>query len=155
MFFLWTVYSNFVIKCSFLFDIGKTCHLNVKVSIMYVRLSHKYNLIRTKISCPVYNLKNYSLFSWYKYCSFIFKYLFLVLKFRKRGVLRGGSRGGARAPPLKLEKICFFCVKSWFFTQNTPKIFAPHPLGTFFLSAPPLAWNPGSAPGSDYHFGWR
>ena len=87
MFFLWTVYSNFVIKCSFLFDIGKTCHLNVKVSIMYVRLSQKYNLIRTKISCPVYNLKNCSLFSRYKYCSFIFKYLFLILKFRKRGVL--------------------------------------------------------------------
>jgi hypothetical protein len=35
---------------------------------------------------------------------------------------RGGSR---RAPPLKLEKISFFGVKSWFFTRNTPKIFAP------------------------------
>ena len=39
--------------------------------------------------------------------------------------------------PLKLEKIWFFCVKSWFFTRNTPNI---------FLSAPPLTWNPGSAP---------
>jgi hypothetical protein len=42
---------------------------------------------------------------------------------------RGGSRGGhpARAfpPPLKLEKIWFFGVKSWFFTRKTPKIFAP------------------------------
>ena len=26
---------------------------------------------------------------------------------------------------LKLEKIWFFCVKSWFFTRNTPKMFAP------------------------------
>ena len=28
-------------------------------------------------------------------------------------------------PPLKLEKIRFFGVKSWFLTRNTPKIFAP------------------------------
>jgi hypothetical protein len=27
--------------------------------------------------------------------------------------------------PLKLKKIWFFGVKSWFFTWNTPKIFAP------------------------------
>jgi hypothetical protein len=42
-------------------------------------------------------------------------------------VIRGGSRGGRtrRAPPLKLEKIWFFGVKSWFFTRNTPQIFAP------------------------------
>jgi hypothetical protein len=38
--------------------------------------------------------------------------------------------GGARTrrappPPLKLEKRWFFGVKSWFFTRNTPKIFAP------------------------------
>ena len=43
--------------------------------------------------------------------------------------VRGGSRGGGVAPgarpPLKLEKIWFFGVKSWFFTRNTPKIFAP------------------------------
>jgi hypothetical protein len=28
-------------------------------------------------------------------------------------------------PPLKLEKIRFFGVKSWFLTRNTPKMFAP------------------------------
>jgi hypothetical protein len=28
-------------------------------------------------------------------------------------------------PPLKLEKILFFGLKSWFFTRNTPKMFAP------------------------------
>ena len=31
----------------------------------------------------------------------------------------------AGCAPLKLEKIWFFGVKSWFFTRNTPKIFAP------------------------------
>ena len=36
--------------------------------------------------------------------------------------------GGGRtrpAPPLKLDKIWFFGVKSWFFTRNIPNIFAP------------------------------
>jgi hypothetical protein len=36
-----------------------------------------------------------------------------------------GGAHPARAPPLKLEKIRFFGVKSWFFTRNTPKMFAP------------------------------
>jgi hypothetical protein len=85
--------------------------------------------------------------------------------------IRGGSRG---AHLLKLEKIWFFGVKSWFFTRNTPNIFAPPsaigknmifwrkivifhtkypkacsrlpPLGRIFLITPPLTWNPGSAP---------
>ena len=38
---------------------------------------------------------------------------------------RGGYRGGGGHParaPLKLEKIRFFGIKSWFFTRNTPKI---------------------------------
>jgi hypothetical protein len=39
---------------------------------------------------------------------------------------RGGSRGRTRrSPQLKLEKIWFFGVKSWFFTRNTPTFFAP------------------------------
>jgi len=55
---------------------------------------------------------------------------------------RGGSRGGGgaarRAPPLKLGKIWFFFLKSWFFTRNTPNIFAPpSPLADFFKCAPP------------------
>jgi hypothetical protein len=36
--------------------------------------------------------------------------------------IQGGVPG---APPLKLEKIRFFGVKSWFFTRNTSKMFAP------------------------------
>ena len=42
--------------------------------------------------------------------------------FRTKALLqiRGGSRGAP--PPLKLEKIWFVGVKSWFFTRNTPKI---------------------------------
>jgi hypothetical protein len=45
-----------------------------------------------------------------------------------------------------MEKIWFFCVKSWFFTRNTQKMFAPPSARRKFLSAPPLTWNPGSAP---------
>ena len=65
---------------------------------------------------------------------------------------RGGSRGGVctqHVPPLKLEKIWFFGVKSWFFTRNTPTIFVPPSARrNFFKCAPPLplTWNPGSAP---------
>ena len=40
-------------------------------------------------------------------------------------------------PPLELEKIRFFGVKSWFFTRNTPKVFAPPFAQRNFLSAPP------------------
>ena len=64
---------------------------------------------------------------------------------------RGGSSGGRtrRARPLKLEKIWYFGVKSWFFARNTPKMFAPPSARrNFFKCAPPLTWNPGSAPGS-------
>jgi hypothetical protein len=57
-----------------------------------------------------------------------------------------GGAHPARAPP-KIGKIWFFGVKSWFFTRNTPKNFAP-PLArrNFFKCPPPLTWNPGSAP---------
>jgi hypothetical protein len=41
------------------------------------------------------------------------------------GGLQGRIQGAPGAPaPLKLEKIWFFCVKSWFFTRNTSKMFA-------------------------------
>ena len=51
------------------------------------------------------------------------------------------------APPSAIEKIWFFGVKSWFFTGNTPKIFAPPSARrNFFKCAPPLTWNHGSAP---------
>jgi hypothetical protein len=62
---------------------------------------------------------------------------------------RGGFRGGApgaRPSPLKLEKIWFFGVKSWFFTRNTPKIFTPSFARPNFFKCTPLTWNPGSAP---------
>jgi hypothetical protein len=39
-------------------------------------------------------------------------------------------------PPLKLEKIWFFGVKSWFFTRNTPKFSRLPPLGAIFFNAP-------------------
>ena len=65
---------------------------------------------------------------------------------------RCGSRGSAPGallplPPLKLEKIWFVCVKSWFFTRNTPTMFAPPSARrNYFKCALPLTWNPGSAP---------
>ena len=41
-------------------------------------------------------------------------------------IVPGGGGGGHQArAPLKLEKISFFGVKSWFFTRNIPTIFAP------------------------------
>jgi hypothetical protein len=64
-------------------------------------------------------------------------------------VCRGGSRGGVHPThaPLKLEKIWFFGVKSWFFTRNTPTIFAPPSARRNFFKCAPLTWNLGSAPG--------
>ena len=42
------------------------------------------------------------------------------------------------AGPLKLKNIWFFGVKSWFFTRNTPKIFAPPSARcNYFKCAPP------------------
>ena len=61
----------------------------------------------------------------------------------------GADPGGRtrRAPPLKLEKIWFFGVKSWFFTRNTQNNFPPPSARrNFFKGAPPLTWNPGSTP---------
>jgi len=46
-----------------------------------------------------------------------------------------------------LKKIWFFGVKSWFFTRNTPKMFAPPSVRRNFFKCPPLTWNRGSAPG--------
>jgi hypothetical protein len=40
--------------------------------------------------------------------------------------------------PLKLEKIWFFYVKWWFFTRNTPTIFAPPSARRNFLKCAPL-----------------
>ena len=47
---------------------------------------------------------------------------------------------------LKLEKIWFFGVKSWFFTRNTPTIFALPSARRNFFKCAPLTWNPVSAP---------
>jgi hypothetical protein len=66
-----------------------------------------------------------------------------VLSIHVRGRSRGGG-GAPRSPPLKLERIWFFGVKSWFYAKIFSRL---PPLGAIFLSAPPpLTWNPGSAP---------
>ena len=51
----------------------------------------------------------------------------------------------SRLPP-QLEKIKFFGVKSWFFTRNTQKMFAPPSARRIFFKCAPLTLNPGSAP---------
>ena len=55
--------------------------------------------------------------------------------------LAGADPGGGGAlgasPPKKLEKIRFFGVKSWFFTRNTPTIFAPPSVRRNFLKCAP------------------
>ena len=58
----------------------------------------------------------------------------------------GADPGGGGTPPLKLEKIKKFGVKSWFFTQNTPKMFASPSTQSNSFNCTPLTWNPGSAP---------
>jgi hypothetical protein len=61
---------------------------------------------------------------------------------------RGGSRGGGVTDPLKLENYKIFWRKIVIFHTKYPKHFrASLRSAQFFLSAPPLPWNPGSAPG--------
>ena len=56
----------------------------------------------------------------------------------KTKMISAGADPVGGAPPLKLEKILFFGVKSWFFTRNTPKMFAPPSARrNFFKCAPP------------------
>ena len=57
-----------------------------------------------------------------------------------------GEGARTRRAPLKLGKIWFFSVKSWFFTRNTATIFAPPSARRIFFKCAPLTWNPGSAP---------
>ena len=54
--------------------------------------------------------------------------------------------------PLKLEKIRFFGIKSWFFTRNTPTNFTPPSVRRNFFKCVPPKWNPGSAPGTQKLF---
>jgi hypothetical protein len=63
-----------------------------------------------------------------------------VWNFTYVAYIRGGSRGcapGARTPKIG-KKYDFFGVRSWFFTRNTPKMFAPPYARRNFLKwAPP------------------
>jgi hypothetical protein len=62
---------------------------------------------------------------------------FSSISVSQQGRIQGGRTRRA-PPPLKLEKIRFFGVKSWFFTRNTPKFFAPPSARRkFFMCAPP------------------
>jgi hypothetical protein len=74
--------------------------------------------------------------------------------FAQAGADPGGGGGGggghpARAPP-KIGKNKIFWRKIVIFHTKYPNIFrASLRSAQFFLSAPPLTWNPGSAPDKD------
>ena len=72
---------------------------------------------------------------------------FVPQSHRTQGRIQGGG-GTRRPPPLNLEKIWFFGIKSCFFTRNTLTIFAPPSARRNFFKCAPLTWNPGSAPGT-------
>jgi hypothetical protein len=72
---------------------------------------------------------------------------------QRRGGLRVGGAHPAPPPPKIGKNMIFFGVKSWFFTRNTRTIFAPPSARRkFFKCAPPLIWNPGSAPVTGFFF---
>jgi hypothetical protein len=48
--------------------------------------------------------------------------------------------------PKTWKNMIFFGVKSWFFTRNTPTIFAPPSTRRYFFKWAPITWNPGFAP---------
>ena len=60
----------------------------------------------------------------------------IICKYQRRIQVVGGAPGAC--PPKIGKKYDFFGVKSWFFTRNTPKHFAPPSARRkFFKSAPP------------------
>jgi hypothetical protein len=62
-----------------------------------------------------------------------------------------GEDPGGHAPPLKLEKIWFFGIKSWFFTRNTPNIFVPPSARHNFLKSIPANLKSWIHPCNEYN----
>ena len=82
--------------------------------IVFIRTQYHWHGIKAGVYC--------------RHCSPIFsKEEDYIQRYEQKGILGADLGGGRtrRVPPLKLEKIWFFGVKSWFFTRNTQKIFAP------------------------------
>ena len=67
-------------------------------------------------------------------------------------ICRGGSRGGGAHP--KIGKIWFFGVKSWFFTRNTPTIFAPPSARHNFFKWAPSSLKSWIRPCTCIYWGW-
>ena len=68
--------------------------------------------------------------------------------FVKRAAVSTVKVNTRRPPPQIRINMIFLCVKSWFFTRNTPNIFAPPSARRDFFSVhpPPLTWNSGFSP---------
>ena len=91
----------------------------------------------SKSSFPTSYFCTLTLWWFVHYYTILLKLKFVVSFFKFYLAIPGADSGGG-APGLKLEKIWFFGVKSWFFTQIHPKIFAPPSARrNFFKCAPP------------------
>ena len=66
--------------------------------------------------------------------------------YRNQWWIQRGGTPGTPPPPPKIGKNMIFCIKSWFYTQNTPKMFATRFARRNFFNAPIVTWNRGSAP---------
>ena len=125
------------------------------------------------IKILIQDTHNYLIIKWYSYAwrsfsllvakqwdksGFCFKFIKKTCTFYTAiGVHQGRIQGGRtrRAPPLKLGKNMIFWRKIVIFHTKYPKIFRVSLRSAqFFLSAPPLAWNPGSAPIHVYKIYW-
>ena len=115
--------GNFDI-CIEILDKPLTNLWNVNISQVAQSSQTLLNCMYFMLKCRIYlEARKYAVavvIVWYRWInSYLQKYMQPVQAYHHQGRIQGGSA------PLKLEKIWFFGVKSWFFTRNTPTIFAP------------------------------
>ena len=105
-----------------------------------------YNIV-TYTKAAVYSIflpfsQNWSNFMFILvFCVVLCQLLFVFFSFGYS--IPGADPGGT---PPKIGKNMIFGVQSWFFTRNTPKMFAPSSARRNFFKCAPLTRNPGSAP---------
>ena len=117
----------------------------LSLRIKYVKKVFKQISNMTKFYCP--NKSIYYFFKINTKISTSFRRSMLIsFWINVTGADPWGRTHPVRAPTLKLEKIWLFGVKSWFFTRNTPTMFAPPSARRNFFKCVLLTWNPGSVP---------